>query len=192
MRLAPSTARAGHPNQARQREAAAAQMRRDASALQLQEALAHKAVDDTQKALEAAESDGVDAATLSTARERVTRAAREERAKASQETGQTAVTVEAEEEDRRKKEGAAAKKAAAEKAAAEKAAAEKAAAEKAAAEKAAAEKAAAEKAAQQQTPAELEEETALWRQTLNEQWCEHEEEWRAASDAAAAAEVCGC
>ena len=81
--------------------------RREASALQLQEALAHKAVDDIQKALEAAESDGVDAATLSTARERVTRAAREERAKASQETGQTAVTVEAEEEDRRKKEGAA-------------------------------------------------------------------------------------
>ena len=107
MRLAPSTTRAGHPNQARQREAAAAQMRRDASALQLQEALAHKGVDDIQEALMAAESDGVDAATLSTAREKVTRAAREERAKASQETGQTAVTVEAEEEDRRKKEGAA-------------------------------------------------------------------------------------
>ena len=100
------------PAQARQREATAAQMRRDASELQLQDAVTHKSVTDIRKALVAAESDGVDTATLSKAREKVVRmeqaepSAREERA-SSQETGQRAVIVEAEEEDRRKKEGAA-------------------------------------------------------------------------------------
>lgn len=106
-RLAPSP-----PVQVRQREATAAQMRRDASELQLQDAVTHKSVTDIRRAIAAAESNGVSVATVNKAKDKVRKmkqaepSAREVRA-SSQETGQTAVMVEAEEEDRRKKEGAA-------------------------------------------------------------------------------------